>query len=215
MGTLERIKRILSSNINELLDSVENPDKIVKQMILDMDESVKEARKEVAVSMVHLKKLELRAKQYEEEAQKWQTHAEFAVRRGDDGLAREALKKKLGLLKKHEEHQEQINSQNKALESLLPSLNQLEDRLAEVRRQKNIIIAKKKMAQILPAMGLESASSLKNGAALDAWSHMVEKIEEMEISAEAVRELNQRNDKDLDAEIELLKLKKDMEEKPE
>lgn len=211
MGTLERIKRILASNVNELLDSVEDPEKLIKQVILDMDESVKEARRDVALAMATLKKLEKRTEEVEDDVKKWQQCAVYAVQKGKDDMAREALKQKKHYVTVHREFQAETERQREALDRLLPSLKQLEDKVDEMKRRKHVLIAKKKMAQMLPAADTEPESSLKNGEVLDAWSRMVEKIEDAEMSADATGEISRQNDKDLDAEIELLKLKEKME----
>lgn len=219
MSTLLRIKRILSANVNDLIEKAEDPEKIIKQMIRDMEESVSEARRETAQSMANLKKLEIKAQKSEEEAEKWQSNAEIAVKKGNDKLAKEALKKKAEHADACNSYREEIEKQEEAVDALQASLQELENKLADMKRKRDILISKKRTAEATSKIHGKANRSSKAYDAADTWNRMMEKIEDMELGAEAERELSKLNTKrasrhvseeDLNVEFELTKLKEEL-----
>lgn len=219
MSILMRVKRILSANVNDILEKAEDPAKMIKQMIRDMEDNVREARSEVAEAMAHLKKLEAKAKQQSQETEKWQKNAELAVKKGNDALAKEALKKKNDCSSAAENFAAEAQKQKEAVDTLRESLSKLEDKLDEMKRKKDILIAKTRASEATMAIHKRGSQSSKTGDALSTWERMVEKVEDKELTAEAHRELGKLNSHgknglsgaELDVEFELEKLKEEME----
>jgi phage shock protein A len=94
MGILGRLSTLIKSNVNDVIDSMQDPGKEIDQMVRDMDESAHEARGEVARCMAEGKRLQSRLNVLDAEAKNWEARAATALRAGDDGLAREALGRK-------------------------------------------------------------------------------------------------------------------------
>lgn len=218
MSILKRVKRILSANVNDILEKAEDPEKMIKQMIRDMEDNVREARTEVAEAMAHFKKLEAKTKQQSQETEKWQKNAEIAVKKGNDALAKEALKKKNDCSSAAENFGGEAQKQKEAVETLQESLSKLEDKLDEMKKKKDILIAKTKSSEAAMAIHKRGSQSSKTDDAISTWERMVEKVEDRELTAEAHRELGKLNSHgksgisvaELDVEFELEKLKEQM-----
>lgn len=213
MSVLTRIRRILSANINELIEKAENPEKIIKQLIRDMDENVREAKRETAEAIANLKKLEAKAKQNEEEVEKWQKRAEMAIKKENDELAKEALKKKNECAKIAKSFSEEAEKQRESVETLKLSLKQLEEKLDETKRRKDILIAKKRTAEATTSVHKRISGTTKDTDVFDTWQRMEEKIGDMELTAFASKESSKEflkstpKEEEIDIEFELKELK--------
>ena len=93
MGILDRVSTLVKSNVNDLIDRMQDPGKEIDQLVLDMEDSVRQARGEVAVCMAEEKRLAKQIEGLDAEAKSWQEHAARAVQAGDDALAKEALRR--------------------------------------------------------------------------------------------------------------------------
>ncbi len=218
MGILARVKRLLSANVNDLLDRAEDPEKIIWQIVRDMDDDVKEARKEVAFAMVNLKMLNKKAEQNEEESVKWQKNAELGIKMGNEGMSKEALKQRIHYSRAQKMYRDEAEKQNESLEDLLPCLRQLEEKLDEMKRRKDILIAKKRMLRTAALLEEKNRKSGETSDGLDTWNRMVEKVEDMELAVEAEKELSmlangageKTKEQDADVDAELAKLKESL-----
>jgi phage shock protein A len=188
MGILNRISTLLKANINDLISKSEDPEKILNQLVLDMKEQLIAAKKQVAVAIADEKRLK---KQLDNElhlSREWEKKAMMAVRAGRDDLAREALGRK----KEHDdlakEFQAQWEAQKAAADRLRESLRQLNAKIEEANRKKNLLIARKKRAEAQKTIQ-ETMSGLSDTSAFDAFDRMKGKIEQMEAEAEASAEL--------------------------
>ena len=189
MSIWKRISTLLKSNINSLISSAEDPEKILNQLIIDMREQFVEARKQVAVAIADEKRLK---RQYEQEAKKaaeWEKKAMMAIKAGRDDLARQALARK----GEHEGistgFQEQWISQKKASDQLREALQMLNKKIQEAGRKKNLIIARQKRAEAQKKI-YDTMSGVKNNSAFDTFARMEEKVDRMEAEAEAAVELS-------------------------
>lgn len=188
MGVFQRIKLILSSNINHAISKAEEPEKILEQLIIDMRRQLQEAKKEVAVAIADEKRLE---RQYQEEkgkAGEWERKAMLAVRSGRDDLAREALTRRGEHERIAAEYQGQWEGQRNAAEQLKASLLQLADKIEEARRKKNMLIARHKRAEAQQKIH-ETMSGLSDTSAFDTFDRMAQKVDQKEAEAAASVEL--------------------------
>lgn len=188
MGLLARISTLLRANINDLVSKAEDPEKILNQLILDMQEQLIEAKKQVAVSIADEKRLK---KQLDKElglAREWERKAMMAVRAGRDDLAREALSRKTEHDNLATEYQTHWESQKAAADRLRDSLRQLNAKIEEAKRRKNLLIARQKRAEAQKTI-TETMSGLNDTSAFDTFDRMAEKITQMEAEAEASVEL--------------------------
>jgi len=188
MGIFSRLGSLIKSNINDLISRAEDPEKMLNQVLLDMQNSLVESRKQVAVAIADEKRLQ---KQYEVEAEKskdWERKAMLAVRAGDDALAKEALMRK----QEHEnvgaQFQQQWLSQKAAVDKLKDALRLLNNKIEEAKRKKNILVARKKRAEAQKTIAT-TMSGLSDTSAFDTFDRMASKIDQLEAEAEAGSEL--------------------------
>jgi phage shock protein A len=188
MGILERIRTVLKSNINALISKAENPEKILNQLIIDMNEQLLEAKKQVAMSIADEKKLERQVLENKGQSEDWEKKAMLAVRAGKDDLAKEALSRKQEYDGYAVSFQKEFESQHASVEQLKDALRQLQVKLEEANRKKNLLVARAKRAeaqkQIQQTMGSLSATS-----SFDTFDRMAQKVDQIEAEAEAMKEL--------------------------
>lgn len=188
MGIFARLGSLIKSNINDLISRAENPEKMLNQVLLDMQQQLVEAKKAVAVAIADEKKLQ---KQYNVEldkAKEWERKAMVAVRAGDDSLARQALIRKQEHETISQQFQQQWLAQKQAVEKLKDALRLLNNKIEEAKRKKNILIARKKRAEAQQQIAA-TMSSLGNTNAFDTFERMADQINMLEAEAEAGAEL--------------------------
>ena len=188
MGIFGRLSTLLKANLNDVISKAEDPEKILNQLILDMKDQLIEAKKQVAVAIADEKRLK---KQLDNElhlAREWEKKAMMAVRAGRDDLAKEALRRKSEHDQLTSEYQGQWEAQKAAADKLRDSLRQLNNKIEEARRKKNLLIARKKRAEAQQRIQ-ETMSGLSDTSAFDAFDRMTKKIDQMEAEAEANAEL--------------------------
>ncbi len=188
MGIFSRLAQLIKSNLNDLISKSEDPEKMLNQVVLDMNNQLVEAKKQVASSIADEKRL---AKQCEQElanAQEWERRAMMALRAGNEELAREALARK----KEHDTlavtFKDQWAKQKAAVEKLKLALRMLNDKIEEAKRKKNVLIARKKRAEAQRSIQ-ETMSGLKDQSAFETFERMSQKIDQIEAEAEAGEEL--------------------------
>src|SRR5436853_3570681 len=184
MGIFSRLGTLIKSNINDLITKAEDPEKMLAQVLLEMQQQLVEAKKAVAIAIADEKKLQ---KQYTAETDKskeWERKAMVAVRAGDDNLARQALARK----QEHEsiaaQFQQQWLAQKQAVEKLKDALRLLNNKIEEAKRKKNILIARKKRAEAQQQIA-NTMQGLGDTSAFDTFDRMAERIALMEAEAEA------------------------------
>jgi phage shock protein A len=188
MGIFSRLAQLIKSNLNDLISRSEDPEKMLNQVVLDMNNQLVEAKKQVAASIADEKRL---AKQFDTEAanaQEWERKAMLALRAGNEPLAKEALSRKreydelTGTLK------EQWTKQKAAVDQLKKALRLLNDKIEEAKRKRNVLIARKKRAEAQRAIQ-ETMSGLRDQSAFETFDRMSQKIDQLEAEAEAESDL--------------------------
>jgi phage shock protein A len=188
MGIFSRLGQLIKSNINDLISKSEDPEKMLNQVIIEMNNHLVEARKQVAVAIADEKRLR---KQWEGElnlTRDWKKKAMMAVRAGDDGLAKEALQRKKEHEELSEQYQKQWENQKNGVEQLKAALRALNNKIEEAKRKKGLLIAKKKRAEAQKTIQ-ETMTGLQEASAFETFERMERKIEQMEAEAEAASEL--------------------------
>ncbi len=188
MGILNRISTLVRANINDLISKSEDPEKILNQLILDMKEQLIQAKKQVAVAIADEKRLKKQLENEVEKSREWEKKAMMAVRAGRDDLAKEALTRKTEHDSLAEEYQVQWEQQKAAADQLRNSLRQLNKKIEEASRKKNLLIARKKRAEAQKTIQ-NTMSGMNDTSAFDAFDRMEGKITQMEAEAEASAEL--------------------------
>lgn len=198
MGIWGRISTLVKSNINALISKSEDPEKILNQLIIDMREQFLEARKQVAVSIADEKRLKRQYEQELEKSQEWEKKAMVAVKAGRDDLASQALGRKAEHDKLAEEWQQQWVAQKQAADQLRQALTQLNAKIQEASRKKNLLIARAKRAEAQKKIQ-DTMSGLGDNSAFDTFARMEEKVDQREAEAQAAVELASDGGDDLDA----------------
>jgi len=210
MGILDRMSTLIRANINDMLDRAEDPEKMLNQIIIDMESSIKNAREQVAAMIVQEKELEADARQTETLAIEWGNKAERAVAAGKDDLAREALKRKRDNAENARVYAEQLDVQKEAVKRLKDQLKMLEAKYQSTLSQRDTYIARQRRAQatkqVAQAASASVLSPMDPSADLD---RMERKIRQTEAEAAAALEMGE--DTSLEAQFRELGMDDDIE----
>lgn len=189
MGIFDRFKTVISSNINDMISKAENPEKMLNQLIIDMNQQMVESKKAVAMAIADEKKIERELLEQKRQAEEWERKAVIAVKAGRDDLAKEALLRKQEAENYYLQLKPQWESQKAAVEKLKETLRQLQNKIDEASRKKNILIARAKRAEAQQKIQKTLTSMAGNTSAFETFDRMAKKVDEMEARAEAHAEL--------------------------
>jgi phage shock protein A len=190
MGIFDRLSGLLRSNINDLISRAENPEKMLNQLILDMKTQLAKAKQQVASAIADEKKLQGDAESMKKQAEDWERRAMLAVQEGRDDLAKQALGRYNEQLQGAQQLHETWLRHKAETEQLKLSLRQLNDKIEEAKRKKNILVARAKRAEAQQRIQ-ETMSGLSDKSAFESFERMAEKIEATERKAIAAAELNE------------------------
>ncbi|MEI6873598.1 MAG: PspA/IM30 family protein [Spirochaetota bacterium] len=191
MGIFDRIRTVVSSNINDMITKAENPEKMLNQLVMDMNEQMIESKKAVAMAIADEKKLEREALENKNQAVEWEKKAMLAVRANRDDLAKEALLRKQEYETYHAQLTTQWEAQKASVEKLKESLRTLQNKIDEASRKKNILIARAKRAEAQDKINQTMSSLSGNKSAFDTFDRMSKKVDELEARTEAHAELEE------------------------
>ncbi len=190
MSIFSKLSTVIKSNINDLISRAENPEKMLNQIILDMRDQLAKAKREVAAAIADERKLRASLDSEVKQMRQWEHRAMLAVKEGRDDLAKQALLRQ-------QEHAERAGSldgtwksQAAETEKLKNSLRQLNDKIEEAKRKRNLLVAKQRRAQAQRRIH-ETMSGLSNTSAFEAFNRMAEKIEEQERESLAHQEVTE------------------------
>jgi phage shock protein A len=189
VGIFDRLKTVISSNINDLINKAENPEKMLNQLIVDMNQQMLESKKSVAMAIAEEKKLERELQEQQRVAGEWERKAIIAVKANRDDLAKEALGRKQEAENYYNQLKPQWESQKVAVEKLKETLRQLQNKIDEAARKKNILVARAKRAEAQEKIHKTMSSIAGSTSAFDTFDRMAKKVDEMEARAEAQGEL--------------------------
>jgi len=186
---LKRVRDILSSNINALLDKAEDPEKMLEQYIRDMEESYQEAKVAVTQAIASKNRIEAKYNKQVEEVAKWEKNAILAVQKGQDDLAKEALKRQADAEKLRDTYKAQLDQQSAEVENLKSVLSKLESKLDEAKNKKELLITQAKNAKAKKKI-YDTMSKIGNEHATRGFDRMADKVEQMVAEAQASAEIN-------------------------
>jgi phage shock protein A len=148
MALMERVATLLRANVNDLIDRAEDPEKMLKQLLLDMENQLLQVKTQVAIAIADQHLLEKKRKEQEDGAASWHTKAELAVKKGEDELARLALERALS----HEEmalgFAQQVAEQTAEAEGLRATYTKLQGKLKETQAQCEMLVAQHRRAKM-------------------------------------------------------------------
>jgi phage shock protein A len=194
MGFFSRLKSLISSNVNHAIDKAEDPEKMLNQLIIEMNQQLIESKKSVALAIADEKKLERETQNQLAQAQDWERKAMMAVEAGKDDLAKEALLRKQEYDNHYREYLKQWQGQKESVDRLKEALRDLQNKIEEAQRKKNLLIARAKRAEAQQKIQSTITSMSGNRTAFEAFDRMSDKIEQLEAHNEAVKEMDSLSD---------------------
>src|ERR671935_203319 len=147
MGILDRVSTLMRANINDLIDRAEDPEKVVKQLIYDMNNQLLQVKTQVAAAIADEKQLQQRYQENQDKANDWQQKAELGVEKGQDDLAREALARRNAFQQTADGFRTQYEEQASQVETLKDALHQLEAKIQEASTKQDLLIARSRRAK--------------------------------------------------------------------
>jgi phage shock protein A len=214
MGLLERVSILIRANLNDMIDRAEDPEKMIKQVILDMENQYLQVKTQVAVSIADQHMLEKKFKENEDVGNDWMRKAELAVDKKEDDLARAALDRYQTSLRLAQSYREQVDDQKAQVGTLKGALQKLEQKLEEAKSKHDLLLARHrrsialgKAARAQTAIGDNSKS-----ASFDRLKDRVHRTEsvavaEVELATDDAGERLTRMDRDIEVERLLAELK--------
>lgn len=205
MGIFNRLKTVISSNINDMISKAENPEKMLNQLVIDMNQQMIESKKAVALAIADEKKLERQTLEQQTQAKEWEQKAMLAVKAGKDDLAKEALLRKQEYDNTFAQFNTQWQAQKDSVAKLKDSLRLLQSKIDEAQRKKNLLVARAKRAEAQEKIQSTISSVSGNTSAFEAFDRMAAKVDELEAKAAASAELEDLSrDSSLDAQFKEL-----------
>jgi phage shock protein A len=190
MGILDRMALVVRSNLNHLINKAEDPEKMLDQILIQMRQQLMEAKREVAVAIADEKRLATQLEAELEQMREWDRRAVLSVQKGEDDLAREALRRKA----EHEQiaigYKKQWDLQKGSTETLKNALRALSQKIEEAGRKKNLLIARQKRAEAQKHIH-EVMSGLSDTSAFENFDRMATRVEQLEAQASAAVEVSQ------------------------
>ena len=189
MALLERVSTLVRANLNDLIDKAEHPEKMIKQVILDMHNQLLQVKTQVAIAIADQHLLEKKRKENEDKVAEWMRKAELAVDKKQDDLARAALERVESYRELTDGFAQQITDQKAQVENLKTALRQLEQKLAEAQAKADLLIAQHRRAR---AVGKASDAKMAggNGSSAAAFDRMKRKVAHSEALSHAKSEIS-------------------------
>jgi phage shock protein A len=217
MGILDRVSTLLRANINDMIDRAEDPEKVVKQLIADMNNQLVQVKTQVAAAIADEKQLYQRYQDNRAKAADWQQRAELAVEKGQDDMAREALSRRNAFQQTADGFKEQYDQQAAQVEQLKDALHQLEAKIQDAQTKEDLLIARSRRAKAETQIR-STLAGLDQSSALASFQRIEEKVSQQEARAAALGELDtdtmehrfqlMEHESELDRQLADLKAKK-------
>jgi phage shock protein A len=188
MGLFDRVSRVVRSNLNAAVSAAENPEKILEQAIIDMQEDLMQLRQAVASAIASQKRMQQQYNQAQSESNNWQQRAQLALQKGDENLAREALNRKKVQTETAGALKTQLDQQAATVDTLKRNLIALEGKISEAKTKKDMLKARASAAKANEQLQ-GTMSSLNTSSAMGAFERMEEKVLQMEARSQAAAEL--------------------------
>ncbi|WP_341531175.1 PspA/IM30 family protein [Nostoc sp. UHCC 0302] len=189
MESMKRIMRVIRANLNSLMSSAEDPEKILEQTVMEMQQNLVQLRQGVAQAIATQKRTERQAAAAQSQSEEWYRRAQLALQQENEVLAREALTKRQAYKETTTALSTQIEQQNEIVARLKKDMRTLELKIAEAKTKKDMYIARARSAEasyrLQEMLGGVSASS-----SLSAFERMEEKVSQIEAKSEAIAQLD-------------------------
>jgi phage shock protein A len=187
MALLERVSTLVRANLNDLIDRAEEPEKMIKQVILDMQNQLLQVKTQVAIAIADQHLLEKKQKENEEKVAEWMRKAGLAVDKKEDDLARASLQRVESYRDLSQNFTQQVSDQKAQVENLKSALRQLEQKLTEAQAKADVLIAQHRARAVGKASDARLASG--DGSKAAAFDRMKRKVSHSEAVSQAKSEI--------------------------
>jgi phage shock protein A len=201
MALLERVSMLIRANINDLVDKAEEPEKMIKQVILDMENQLLQVKTQVAISIADQHVLEKKQKENEENERQWVRRAEMALDKQDDQLARAALERSMSYKQMAESFAQQVEDQKTQVANLKSALLKLQQKLAEAQAKSTLLIAQHRRSRAAGKVS-EAGCTVNQSSGGAAFERMKSKVHQSEATAAAFTDLATDDVEDRFAKLE-------------
>lgn len=167
MPLLDRVTTLIKANLNDLVDKAEDPEKLLKQLLLDMQNQFMQVKTQVAIAIADQHLLEKRQQENMDAQKEWLRKAELAVQKNQEDLARIALERSLTYENAAKNFAQQIEDQSHQVQSLRDALHRLEQKITETKAKTEVLIAQHRRARLAVRSGTTAMNELESDAAFD------------------------------------------------
>jgi len=193
MALLERVSTLIRANLNDLIDKAENPEKLIKQVILDMENQLLQVKTQVAIAIADQHLLAKKQKENEEKIAEWNRKAEMAVGKDQDDLARAAIERSLQYQQRRESFVQQVADQKLQVETLKNALTKLQQKLDEAHAKSELLMAQHRRARTL-TKAADAHAKIGDHSTVATFDRMKEKVMRSEAIGQAKTELMAESD---------------------
>jgi len=203
MAIFERISDLVRANINDLIDKAENPEKMVKQIIIDMEDQLRKATQSLGTAMGSLNQVKKQLANAQEQSNTWQSKAKSCLEQGNEELAKQALENKVKQDKMVAQYQEMTTSMETQVNQIKEQVDLLKQKLEEARSKQAMLVARSQMADAKTKMA-KTLGNMDSKSAFAKMDKMEEKIAQKESQADAFSEVSgvEENQNDPFAQME-------------
>lgn len=189
MAIFERISDLVRANINDLIDKAENPEKMVKQIIIDMEDQLRKATQGLGTAMGSFNQVKKQLETAQEQSQVWQNKAKACLEQGNEELAKKALENKVKQDQMVTQYQEMTISMEAQVNEIKAQIDVLKQKLEEARSKQAMLVARSQMANAKSQMA-KTLGNMDSKSAFAKMDKMEQKIEQKEAEAEAFSEVS-------------------------
>ena len=192
MALLERVSALIRANLNDLIDRAEDPQKMLKQVILDMQNQMLQVKTQVAIAAADEHLLRKKQKENEDKHAEWMRKAELAVDKKQDDLARAAIERGMGYKNLAHDFGEEIEHQKTQVDNLRSAMRKLEQKLTEAQAKSELLIAKHRRSRALTKAS-RARMAAHDESKMGTFDRMKNKVHSEEAMGQAMAEMANDN----------------------
>jgi phage shock protein A len=188
MALLERVSTLVRANLNDLVDKAEEPEKMIKQVILDMQNQLLQVKTQVAIAIADQHLLEKKRKENADKVTEWMRKAELAVDKKEDDLARASLQRVESYRDLSENFTQQVSDQKAQVENLKSALRKLDQKLTEAEAKADVLMAQQRRARAVTKAS-DARMAMGDSSKAATFDRMKRKVAHSEAVSEAKSEI--------------------------
>ena len=188
MALLERVSTLVRANLNDLIDKAEEPEKMIKQVILDMQNQLLQVKTQVAIAIADQHLLEKKRKENADKVTEWMRKAELAVDKKEDDLARASLQRVESYRDLSENFTQQVSDQKAQVENLKSALRKLDQKLTEAEAKADVLMAQQRRARAVTKAS-DARMAMGDSSKAATFDRMKRKVAHSEAVSEAKAEI--------------------------